>query len=332
MPVMYFEMDDQAVVIRVNDFGARQLGYAPEEILGQSVLDVFHEQDQATVQEQFQSLIRTEGVASWEFRKRKKGGEILWVRETARAIRGAEGRLVVMVVCQDITERKRIEEERREAEEMVRQLSSQLGEAQEKERRRIAVHLHEDVGQNLALVHMRLAKLAPADEDRRREVREIQKLLHSAIVDTRTLTFELASPVLYELGLSEALRDLCERETEGTRFQFDASDASPDLPERIAVSFYRIASELIFNIRKHAEAGHAWVSLEVTDEHVSMVVKDDGKGFDPRTRREVSPSGIGLFSIEQRVGFHEGELDIQSTPGVGTRITVSIPIEKSGTP
>ena len=331
MPVMYFEMDEEGAVVTVNSFGAEQLGYEPEELVGRSVMNVFHEDDREAVAEQFESLIEKGGVASWEFRKRRKDGSVLWVRETARAIRTGEGRLEVMVVCQDITARKRAEEKRQEAESLVRQLSLQLDEAQERERRRVAVHLHDDVGQALALAHIKLAQLA---EDRRStlpELAEIKNLIQHAIQDTRSLTFELASPVLYELGLADALASLCDRQQRDakTAFRFERLGLPPsdvDLPERIAVPLYRIASELIHNVRKHAGAKRATITLDLREESVVLRVEDDGRGFDPAAVRPPSRrrTGIGLFSVEQRVDLIGGRLAIHSRPNEGCAIEVTV--------
>lgn len=326
MPVMYFEMDAEGSVVSVNAFGAEQLGYEPKELLGRSVLEVFHEDDRETVKQQFQALLHAEaGVASWEFRKRHKDGSIVWVREAARAVRTHGGQIRVMVVCQDITGRKRAEEERAEAERLVRQLSLQLDEAQERERREIAVHLHDDVGQTLALARIELEELARRRSDAGAGLARIEELILQAIEGTRLLTFELASPVLYDLGLAEALRSLCERQEseDGTRFRFEGPRHALDVPERIAVPLYRIASELAMNVRKHAEARAARIALELRAEHVSLTVEDDGKGFELGARRaRPGTRGIGLFSVEQRVDLLGGKLAIRSAPGEGTRVTV----------
>jgi len=331
MPVMYFEMDDRGEVVSVNSFGAEQLGYLPEELIGQSVMNVFHEEDREAVAEQFRSLIATkDGIASWEFRKRRKDGSVLWVRETARVIRGKHERVEVMVVCQDVTARRKAEQEHSEAEELVRQLSLQLGEAQERERRRIAVHLHDDVGQTLTLAHIKLAQLVEEGGERAGALGEVKQLIQQAIEDTRSLTFELASPVLYELGLPDALRSLCDRQpAEGTRFVFECADDRIDPPERIAVPLYRIASELVFNVRKHASAERARITLYRRDDRITLTVEDDGRGFDPASIRRPSdePTGIGLFSIEQRVDLLGGRLEIESEPGKGSSVTVSFGLE-----
>jgi PAS domain S-box-containing protein len=120
-PSMYFTVDADGIVLSVNKFGAQQLGYTVEELVGQSVLQVFHPDDKAAVRDQFAACIQSAGeAANWEFRKVRQDGSVLWVEERARAVRRADGSVVVLIVCDDITERKRAETElRRRADELA---------------------------------------------------------------------------------------------------------------------------------------------------------------------------------------------------------------------
>jgi PAS domain S-box-containing protein len=112
-PSMYFTMDAEGTVLSVNSFGAEQLGYTVEELVGQPVLNVFHPDDREAVRDQFARCLQSPmEVAHWEFRKVRKDGSVLWVKEAARAVHGRDGDPVVLVVCEDITERKQAEEER----------------------------------------------------------------------------------------------------------------------------------------------------------------------------------------------------------------------------
>jgi PAS domain S-box-containing protein len=111
-PSMYFTVDSEGRVLSVNKFGAEQLGYTDEELVGQSVLDVFYEDDKKSVLEQLITCLQNPGRAfHWEFRKVRKDGSMLWVREDARAAWDTNGNMVVLIVCEDINERKRAEEE-----------------------------------------------------------------------------------------------------------------------------------------------------------------------------------------------------------------------------
>lgn len=142
-PSMYFTLDPDGTVLSVNQFGAEQLGYAVEELIGQSVLHVFHQDDKEAVLRQFRGCVQNPGVAlHWEFRKVRKNGSLMWVREAARAIRPADGKTVVLIVCEDITERKQAEEAlsraHEELERRVEERTTQLSDAIEFLRDQIA--------------------------------------------------------------------------------------------------------------------------------------------------------------------------------------------------
>jgi PAS domain S-box-containing protein len=131
-PTMYFTLDEGGTVLSVNQFGAAQLGYAPEELVGQPVLDVFHEEDRESVSRYLGACLRApEQSGSWEARKQRKDGSTLWVRENVRVVRGPDGATVVLVTCEDVTERKRAEAER--AQLLVRE---QAARAQAEDARR----------------------------------------------------------------------------------------------------------------------------------------------------------------------------------------------------
>jgi PAS domain S-box-containing protein len=109
-PSMYFTVAEDGTVLSVNQFGAGQLGYTPEELVGRSVYDVFHKADRASVRRQFASMAKDPAeVRTWEFRKTRKDGQTVWVKETVRAIRGADQKITFLVVCEDISERKSLE-------------------------------------------------------------------------------------------------------------------------------------------------------------------------------------------------------------------------------
>jgi PAS domain S-box-containing protein len=110
-PSMYFTVAEEGTVLSVNQFGAEQLGYTPDELVGGSVFEVFHKADRAAVKRQFAYLARDpSAVRSWEFRKVRKDGAVIWVREIVRASQDAAGQTIFLVVCEDISERRRMEE------------------------------------------------------------------------------------------------------------------------------------------------------------------------------------------------------------------------------
>jgi PAS domain S-box-containing protein len=128
-PAMYFTVDPAGVVLEVNQFGASQLGYQPEELIGVPVLDVFHEEDREAVGEQLSKLLARPGeTAVWEFKKVRKDGAVIWVKEVARATQDVEGKPIILIVCEDMTEWKRIEDAlRRTRDDLESRVERKLG-------------------------------------------------------------------------------------------------------------------------------------------------------------------------------------------------------------
>ena len=119
-PTMYFTVDVRGTVLSVNRFGAEQLGYRPDELVGRSVLTVFHKADKKAIQRQISSRVQNPGeVGRWEFRKVRKDGTVMWVREVGRAAYTPAGDLVVMIACEDITELRKVEGALQEARESI---------------------------------------------------------------------------------------------------------------------------------------------------------------------------------------------------------------------
>ncbi len=330
LPLMYFALDTRGGVVEVNQYGAEQLGYERDDLLGQPVLKVFHPADREAVQAQLEALLESPGrVVHWEFRKRRKDGSQLWVQESARAVESETGETLVMVVCEDISARKEAEGRLERYRDRLSQLTIELSLAEEAERRRIATGLHDEVGQKLVLAKLRLGALS-RDGSQAEAIEEINRLLDEAIDETRSLTFELASPALYELGLAPALQTLAEHfdRQDDLVFEFSESGSPKDIAERTQLVLYRIVRELMLNVVKHARAAAAKVTVFWLDDEVRIEVRDDGVGFDPTTEEDSERThSYGLFKTRERLDQLGGRLVVQSSGAVGTVATVFAPAE-----
>jgi len=237
----------------------------------------------------------------------------------------------------DLTERVRAEHQLLESRQELRLLYSELALAEERERRRIAREVHDEIGQILAMVNVRLGELR--DEPQAADARaleEVRRQVESAIQASRSLTFELSSVLLYELGLEAALGSLAERyeKRHGLRVDF-AADAQPRssiqsaVAEDTAVILYRAVRELLRNVVKHAGAKSARVSLERVGDRVRITVEDDGAGFDAARAGEScgENGGFGLFSLRQQLASLGGLLEVCSAPGEGSRVVVTAPVK-----
>ncbi len=334
IPLMYFTLDYAGIVGSVNAHGAWELGYRPEELIGRDLLGVFHPEDRPEVEHNLHRYLEQPGgVANWEHRKVRKDGSILWVRDTLRTAEGPDGRPEVLLVGEDVTMRKQAEKKLRVHERELRRLATAVTSAEEHERRRIGRGLHDEIGQALATAALKLDQLMQlgGDGEHDRMLAEVRQLLDWSIEWTRSLTFELTSPVLYELGLAAALRDLGERAEQhgGPRFRFDGDGSPPPISDELGALLFRLARELVHNVVKHADARQLRIGLESTPREVTIRIGDDGCGFDVSDAGHgfSAEGGFGLFSVSEQVARLGGRLVLESTPGRGTQIDVIVPAE-----
>jgi len=260
-------------------------------------------------------------------------GTVGWQRWTDRAFFDTSGRLVeYQSVGHDITERKLSEQELRASRERLGRLTIELQRAEERERRRIATYLHDEVGQALAALRMKLAAIESQDHARSVEVRkEIDRILDTTIETVRSFTIELAPPVLYELGLPTAVEWIGRRiaDEHGFDVAFDDDGMDKPLSEPAAALLFRGARELLMNAVKHSSCSRVRVAISrCDDERVEVVVEDDGRGIDDGAVEPGSDGdGFGLFSLRERLHALGGELLIESRPPGGTRAVMLVPLE-----
>ncbi len=217
----------------------------------------------------------------------------------------------------------------------LRSLSSELLLTEERERRRIAVELHDRIGHALANIKMQLGLLGHAHEQNKKTsiLQGITELIDQSIQDTQSLSFDLSPPVLYDLGLEAAIEWLVDKTQEQYNLTITLTDDDQPKPldESIRVLAFQATRELLFNVVKHAKAHRAWVSLKRRGDHMHIMITDDGIGINfgsqaqPHTKTH---SGFGLFSIQERLKHFGGRLEIISEPGKGTSITLIAPMHE----
>lgn len=215
-------------------------------------------------------------------------------------------------------------------QDQLRSLASELTLTEERERRALALSLHDRIGQGLAVARLKLETLQhllPAEHQTRLD--DISALLKQVVNDTRSLTFEISPPILYELGLRQAVVWLGEHMTRqfGLPVEVRYEDDLIAITEDARIMLFRAIQELLTNTVKHAQASRAMVRLQNDADELCVVVQDDGIGFDADTRGSIpsAAGGFGLFSIRERIGHLGGRVSVDSCPGKGTRIQISVP-------
>ena len=208
-------------------------------------------------------------------------------------------------------------------------LIEELRQTREKERQKIASYLHDEIGQNLILVAMKLGSLEMRASKRQAPiVREIRELISSVIHETRSLMSDLYPQALRELGLSAALEWLVER----TGFNYDlrcVADVGtlPQVSEEIAEAIFYSVRELLINVAKHARAKQATLVCRSAERYLLIQVIDDGQGFETAGLSALQPAcgGFGLLSIRERLSSIGASMHIESNPDHGTRVILMFP-------
>ena len=223
----------------------------------------------------------------------------------------------------------------------VQALAGRVIYAQEEERRRIARELHDDTGQTLTLLLVRLKLLenGAGDEARQTEIAELRALVSAAIDRVRRLALDLRPPALDHLGLAASLRSLVRqlKETTPLAISLELPEGHIVLSSEQAIAVYRIVQEALTNILKHADARQAWVKLTQQAGQLTIQIRDDGHGFKPLAlergrKQDADGRGLGLFGLEERAHLAGGRLRVDSEPGQGTSVLVTIPGGQSDEP
>lgn len=215
------------------------------------------------------------------------------------------------------------------------QMALRILEAQEEERRRVAREIHDGPAQSMANVVMRAEfclKLLDKDTDKlRQELLALQAVVRDSLQDTRKIIFDLRPMALDDIGLPAALKKFISnyREQYGLPVEFQYFGPQKRLPPAVEVALFRIVQEGLNNIYKHADASNVSVKLEVLPKKVNLIVRDDGKGFNPeKLARGAKQKGYGLIGIKERVQLLKGEMEVLSAPGQGTSLVVNFDISE----
>jgi len=296
--------------------------------------------DPSTPRSIFKNSIKKDGrVIGLESVWLRPDGTKLFVSESAFAVKNGKGKIIYYEgTAHDITKRKEAEEKLMLYQQQLRSLASELSLAEERLRRRIAAELHDHIAQNLAISKIKLESLtSDAEPALVKSLNEVNGLISQTIEATRSLTFEISPPVLYELGFEAAVNWLAKqtRKRFGLEVEF-ADDGKPKpLNTDIRVLLFQAVRELLVNVVKHAMAKKAKVFTRRIQKNIQITVEDNGVGFDVEAISAVkdpAKGGFGLFNIRERLDQIGGSVIINARAGKGTQITLTAPIENQEKP
>ncbi len=248
-----------------------------------------------------------------------------------------EERNLLNVIAQrlgDIIERKWSEQKLLRYQQELRSLATELALSEERERRRIAQALHDRIGQVLALINIKVGALleSASSDDLAKALNDIRALVSESVAQTRSLTFDLSPPILYELGFQAALDWLAERIQQQYGVEVEVLSPEKEIPlsTEWRATLFSAIRELLVNVGKHAKSKTARVSLKKKGGNIVVSVEDAGIGMDTTSRLsgKTAADGFGLFSIRERLGFMGGQFELISKHGRGTCATLFVPLEK----
>ncbi|MDT8300400.1 MAG: PAS domain S-box protein [Sedimentisphaerales bacterium] len=312
-------------------------GYSKEDLLAASPEQIqlmVHPEDRELVWSRHRDRIDGKPVSPrYEFRWIRKDGSICWVEIYASRIE-YQGRPAIQTAYVEITERKKSQRKLLDYQRQLKSLASELLLAEERERRRIAAGVHDDIGQKLALAKLELQSIQAivSEPDISASLGHACELIDNGIQDSRSLAFDLSNPVLYEVGFTAAVETLLTEKMmkkSGIKTEFESKTHKLKLGQDMSIVLFQAVRELLMNVVKHAKAHKVKVCIDKFDDRVHVIVEDDGTGFELSKLQspDRKKGGFGLFNVKERLEYLGGSFDIKSKPRHGTRVTMIVPVE-----
>ena len=270
-----------------------------------------------------------------DFRIIRNDGEIRWIHEKGFPTYSSLEKTDLMTgICTDITARVIAKQNLKDNQEKLRALTSRLSSIEEKERKHIAEGIHDSIIQPLIFLDVKIKSLLTNAHDEKiaDSFRQMRTILSELIEKSRTFTFDLSHPILYELGLEAAMDDWLHNEIihkHKLAVTFHTNIHNKDLDQTIATFLFKSAKELLINVVKHADAKNVNVNVTRENNIIILSVEDDGCGFnnDESKSKKSKITGFGLFNIREQLTYLGGSFNIHSEPGAGTCISLTVPLQ-----
>jgi PAS domain S-box-containing protein len=328
LPLIMFSRTD-LTIIDVNEAAIKSYGFTREEFLHMNIKDLRPEEDRNRFMEEIKFSI-TDDAHLGIWRHRKKDGSVIFVEIIGHDII-YQGKSARLTLANDITEKLIYDEKLKQSYQEIRMLTKHLQHIREEERTHIAREIHDELGQQLTVLKMDVSwlnkKLATAENSVKEKLKDLLNLLDGAVKSVRRISSELRPSILDDLGLIAAIEwHLKEFEKRaGIKVKFYADEPELSLPEETRTGLFRIFQESLTNVARHAHAKKVSVSLKRRGGEIVLSIEDDGHGFD---KLEVTDKKtLGILGMEERSSMMGGKYQINSIPGEGTIVEVSVPFE-----
>jgi signal transduction histidine kinase len=282
--------------------------------------------------EQLLELARKQGQAEDEGWLLRPDGSRFWAAVIVTALFTPDGELKGFArVTRDLSDRKSSQERQAAYARNLQRLSQKLVQAHEDERERLAAEIHDEIGQSLAALKLRLhGVLTRVDAQHSADLIASLSLIDGIIQKTRSLSLDLRPRMLHDLGLKAALQWEINNHVKpsGIEVKYSHQGVPENLDAGLATGCFRIVQETISNVLRHSDATKVSITLKAQDARLNLMIKDNGRGFEP-AKMELGVSNatnLGLLGMQERARALGGRLQISSAPGNGTTIRASLPI------
>ena len=322
---------DTGQIIDANPFVADLLGCSREEVVGKKLWEIGFFADTAACKKAF-SVLQSQGYIRYEgLPLAAKDGRHLDVEFISNVYEVDHGK-VIQCNIRDMSAQKRAVD--------LRRLTARLLEVQEEDRRRVAYDIHDGLGQLITAAAMHLEAFAserqsPQPPEAKAELEKGRRCLQDAVVEMRRMVSELGPLLLEDLGLVEASRRLLADMAESTGWETEFVDAvnGERLDHVVEMALFRIVQETLANARKHSQTKKVHISFRREGDVLWMEVQDWGRGFDVDSLDQAGQGRhVGLVSMRERAALVGGRFEIQSAPGSGTKLTVTVPVAPAAEP
>jgi PAS domain S-box-containing protein len=359
-------VQQDGTMIYVNPQAGKEIGYVPGEMLGKSLCQFIYPQEKQDVIDRNKRRLAGENIQSfYPTRMITKDGYMKWINLGGVPINWY-GHPATLVFMRDIHEQKIAEEillrgqreleqkvkqrtcelemlnaelqkevsKRKQRETDLRNLTREMTLMEERQKKKYATELHDNIGQYLVSLNMRIQCIGMNSDDTtlKNGLSELSELVKTIITFTRNLTFEICPPIIFDLGIGSAIELLTDHYDKSYLMNVIYNKRISDdikLADDCSVFLYRSANELLLNAAKHSRADTVQVHLYEKEGFVVLVVRDDGIGFDWDTddlEHGMVKKGYGLFGIRERTRDMHGELNVKSLIHGGTSVSIKLPL------
>ncbi len=332
LPGIFYVFDEQGRFLQWNRNLETLGNYSAAEVAGMTALDFYEGEDKRRVDERIREVFAV-GRSMVEAAVLTKDGRQIPHLLTGVRVELDEGTYLVGIGV-DITKRQLAEEALRQSERELRVLSSQLLEAQERERQRVAQELHDGIGQSLTAIKFGLEQAfgqmldSPAAAGK---LKNLIPMIQDAVEEVRRISMDLRPSTLDDLGVLATIAWFCrefERIYGAIHIDRGIDISEEGIPDRLKTVIYRVIQEALNNVAKHGRADRVRLDLRAKEGRVELTIQDNGVGFDlPEVLSSNSTKrGFGLASMRERTELSGGDFTITSRPGQGTRIGAKWPV------